>query len=67
MRTKPTKSAQPNKLTASIIPTLLALPAMPTMPTDLAYYAYIINKRQPLIYSFCCGTYVKLDMQKSVN
>ena len=31
--TKPTKSAQPSKLTVCIMPTLLSLPAM---PTDLA-------------------------------
>ena len=30
MLTKPTKSAQPNKLTVSIMLTLLSLPAMPT-------------------------------------
>ena len=33
MLTKPTKSAQPNKLTVSITPTLLSLPAKTTLQT----------------------------------
>ena len=37
MLTKSTTSAQTNKLTASVMPILLSLPAM---PTDLACYAY---------------------------
>ena len=52
MPTKPTKPAQPNKFILSIMPTLLALPAM---PADLACYAYITNKKQPWNYSFVAG------------
>ena len=37
MLTKPTKSAQPNKLIVSFVP---ALPSLNPMPTDLACYAY---------------------------
>ena len=55
MPTEPTKSAQPNKLIVSIMPTLLVLPATPTMPTDLACYAYTANKKQPLNYRFVAG------------
>ena len=47
MLTKPTKSAWPDKPTASIMPTL---PSSPAMTRDLAYYAYITNKIQPLNY-----------------
>ena len=60
---KPTKSAQPNKLTVSIMPTFPSLPAI-----DLTYYtyrscqlclymcmAYITNKKQPLNYNFVVG------------
>ena len=49
MPTHPIKTALPIKLAVSIIPTLLDLPAM---PTGLACYAYITNKKQPLNYSF---------------
>ena len=69
MLTKPKKSAQPDKLTVSIMPTLPSLHAMPAnlcaMLTDLACYAYITNKEQPLNYSFVVGLKPTLDMQKT--
>ena len=58
---KRTKSAQPNKVIVSIMPTL---PFLPALPADLACYAYrpcllcllyIRNKIQPLNYSFVVG------------
>ena len=65
---KRTMSAQPNQLTVSfgnkhtIMPTL---PAVRTMLTDFAWYAYIVQTTLEL--QLCCGTFVALDMLKSVN
>ena len=61
--TKPTKSAHPNKLIVSIVPTL---PSLLAMPTDLACYAYrpcllYLYKKQKttLEVQLCCGTYLR--------